>query len=156
MQLIDDDAKEIFGAHTDASFTTIVPVAKVSGLEVYDEAEECWYRPELRAKRHYDQQRVSNEDDDSIPWYARYICIMPGEHLQIVTRNEISGCVHRVVASAAGSEPRYSAPVLLRGRPGVVLDTKRYLGSALGNKLLEECDGMTMEEIHSATQPSSN
>jgi hypothetical protein len=204
-------AREIFGAHTDSSFVTIVPVAAVSGLEVFDEAAELWYRPELRARRHWEQGQLASGKDPTaltesvawtvvsssadvnesmttttstkegeeagvvtLPWHARYIAILPGEHLQLATRDEVPAAVHRVVAakkesrttngtgssttSSSSPQPpprRWSAPVLLRGRPGITFDTNRYLGGSLGNPLLEECHGKTMEEIHSATQPSS-
>jgi hypothetical protein len=142
-----DIAREIFGAHTDSTFMTMIPVAAVSGLEVYDEAAEKWYRPELAAKRHYDRQEVTGED---LPWHSRYVVAMPGEFLQLLTRQEILAAVHRVVVVT--SQSRYSAPILLRGRSGMILDAARYWGRA-STPLLRECDGKTMEEIHKAMQP---
>lgn len=160
--------KEIFGAHTDSTFVTIVPVAAVSGLEVYDEAAEEWYRPEIMARLQWQLERVAkgedkdayeetipsvedNVDDITIPWHARYLLLMPGEFLQIVSRNEVPAAVHRVVA---GGPPRLSAPVLLRGRPQSTLNVERYLGE-VNNELLQEVDGMDMDSIHAAMQPSS-
>jgi hypothetical protein len=159
-------ARAVFGAHTDSSFVTAVPVAAVSGLEIYDEAAEKWYRPELKARAHWEEEQESRGKDPSsmvdeleggvqIPWHARYIAIMPGEHLQLATRDEIPSAIHRVVA-AKGRPARLSAPILLRGRPGTKFLAKRYLGGTLANRLLEECDGKSMEEIHDATQPSSD
>jgi hypothetical protein len=167
----EDAAREVFGAHTDSSFITAVPVAAVSGLEVYDEAEQRWYRPELAARLHWQQERskrgedpladtealgsVDNDQEDmELPWYARYIVLMPGEFLQIVSRNEVPAAVHRVVAVPVGPA-RLSAPILLRGRPGTKLDVGRYLGGAGDSGLLEECNGMSMDEIHMTLQPSS-
>lgn len=158
------DAREVFGAHVDSSFVTIVPVASISGLEVYDEEAEKWYRPELKALAHWEEQPLQGkdlltlvedtEDGSPIPWHCRYVAIMPGEHLQVATRDEVPAAVHRVVA-AKGGQARLSAPILLRGRPGTRFLPDRYLGGTLGNPLLQECDGKTMEEIHSLTQPSS-
>ena len=158
-------AREVFGAHTDASFVTIVPVAAVSGLEVYDESVEKWYRPELRARSDFEEVEVSRGHDavtppavscdPGLPWYSRYVCVMPGEILQLTTRDEVPAAVHRVVASRVGPS-RLSAPILLRPRPGVKFLAERYLGGTLGNPLLEECNGMMMEDIFKATQPSSN
>ena len=158
-------AREVFGAHVDSSFVTVVPVAAVSGLEVYDEAAEKWYRPELKARSHWEQEQSSIGKDPSalvektkegveIPWHARYIAVMAGEHMQLATRDEISATVHRVVA-AKGRPARLSAPILLRARPGTKFLAKRYLGGTLGDPLLEECDDMTMEEIYDATQPTT-
>ncbi|KAG7344617.1 hypothetical protein IV203_022625 [Nitzschia inconspicua] len=161
-----DSSHEIFGAHTDSSFVTIVPVASVSGLEVYDEEAEKWYRPELRARKHWEEERRSRGKDpdvffeeleggDQIPWHARYVAIMPGEHLQLATRDEVPSAVHRVVVGSKGKPSRLSAPILLRGRPGRIFDTERYLGGTLGNMLLQDADGLSMEDIHDKCQPSS-
>lgn len=164
-------AREVFGAHTDSSFITAVPVAAVSGLEVYDEDEARWYRPELAARLHWQQERTKrgddpnadteiipgvdeNEDDVELPWHARYVVLVPGEFLQIVSRDEVPSAVHRVVAVQDGPA-RLSAPILLRGRPGTKLDVARYLGGAGESKLVAECDGKSMDEIHNTMQPSS-
>jgi isopenicillin N synthase-like dioxygenase len=157
---------EVFGAHTDSSFVTVVPVAAVSGLEVYDDEAEKWYRPEMKAREVWEAEREKNGedpnaqveiikgadgDDVEIPWHARYLVVLPGEFLQIVSRNEIVAAVHREVA---GSPDRLSAPVLVRGRPGVPLDAKRYLGQ-INDKLLEQVDGLSTQQILDALQPSS-
>jgi hypothetical protein len=159
------DAREVFGAHTDSSFVTMVPVASVSGLEVFDEDADKWYRPELKARSHWQKEQTASgkdpddlvdvlEDGAELPWHARYIAVIAGEHLQLVTRDEVGAGVHRVVA-AKGRPARLSAPILLRGRPGIKFQAKRYLGGTLGDPLMEECDGKTMEDIHTATQPTS-
>ena len=163
--------REVFGAHTDSSFITAVPVAAVSGLEVYDEDEAKWYRPELAARLHWQEERAKRgedpnadteivpaiedgEEDLKLPWHARYVVLVPGEFLQIVSRDEVPAAVHRVVAVQNGPA-RLSAPILLRGRPGTKMDVKRYLGGAGESKLFDEVDGMSMDEIHSTLQPSS-
>lgn len=159
----DASVREVFGAHTDSTFLTAVPVAAITGLEVYDEATEQWYRPERAARQHWQVEQQARGLDPSavvevvdgnneLPWHTRYLVIMPGELLQLVTRSEIVAAVHRVVAA---DRPRLSSPVLLRGRPGTRLDTRRYVGGTLGDPILEECDGMTIEEIHDRMQPAS-
>jgi len=155
------ESREVFGAHTDASFLTVVPVAAVPGLEVYDEAAEEWYSPEKAARRHYLEAHHERDDNDELPWHAQYVVMMPGELLQVATRNEVLAAVHRVVAVRKGDDDdggggsRLSAPVLLRGRPGIALDVARYLGGTLGDPLLEECDGRSVEDIHDAMQPKA-
>jgi hypothetical protein len=162
----DDSSREVFGAHTDSSFVTIVPVASISGLEVYDEEAEKWYRPELKAKSHWEAELERRgkvfssllydevEGSVQVPWHSRYLAVLPGEYLQLATRNEIPSAVHRVVA-AKGRPSRLSAPILLRGRPGTNFNTERYLGGSLGNALLQDADGLSFEEIHDRCQPSS-
>ena len=142
---------EIFGAHTDTSFVTIVPASKTSGLEVLDEDRLQWYRPELNARRHARSLDPAESRSDSYGWNCRYLVIMPGELLQLSSRNNVPAAVHRVVAAA--DRPRLSAPVLLRARPGTRMDVGRYLGDAGDDELLGEADGMTMEDVHSALQP---
>ena len=158
-------SREVFGAHTDTSFATIVPVAEISGLEVYDEEEECWYRPELRARAYWEEEQSAKGKDPSlqydvlssgkqIPWHCRYLAVMPGENLQLATRNEVPAAIHRVVA-VKNTQARLSAPVLLRGRPGTRFLTDRYIGGWLGNQLILDADGLSMEEIHDKNQPPS-
>lgn len=139
-------SREIFGAHTDTTFITVIPVASVAGFEVFDETATKWYRPELAARRHYE----NNTKGCDVPWHARYVLAIPGELLQILTRQEILASVHRVVVATDGC--RYSAPLLLRGRTGVSLDAVRYWGK-ISSPLMQECDMKSMEEIHAAMQP---
>ena len=167
------NSKEIFGAHTDTSFMTLVPVAAISGLEIFDESSNKWLRPELLARQAWeDDRRIKGlnieaqfdrvtslggdkEHDVDLPWYCRYIVAMPGELLQIVTRNKVAAAVHRVVGSKVG-EARMSAPALLRPRSGVKMNSSRYFGkNYTSNPLLKECDGMKMEDVHAALQPST-
>ena len=142
---------EIFGAHTDTTFVTIVPAAAVSGLEVYDEDSLQWYRPELNARKHAKNVDPKGQMETKFPWHSRYLIVMPGELLQITSRNNIPASVHRVVA--APETPRLSAPVLLRARPGTRMNIERYMGSLdRADSLLLECNGMKMEDIHAALQ----
>jgi hypothetical protein len=144
---------EIFGAHTDTSFVTIVPAARVSGLEVFDEDALRWYRPELNARKHARSLDPAGDMEERYPWHCRYLIVVPGELLQLTSRNNIPAAVHRVVTTAEA--PRLSAPVLLRARPGTKMDVERYMGSLeRADSLLLESHGMRMEDIHDALQPS--
>merc|ERR1712071_37402 len=169
-------AQQIFGAHTDTSFVTMIPVAAVPGLEVYDDDLDVWIRPEMIARQHWERQNNNNdndndnnnnkeENDHNPPWHCRYIVVLSGEFLQLVTRSMIPCAVHRVVANTGG-EARLSAPVLLRARSKMVMDIDKYFGQSpggimkdangddiIGAELLNDCHGMTMEEIHDVLQP---
>lgn len=156
-------ATEVFGAHTDTTFVTVIPVAAVSGLEIFDNAAGAWIRPELMARRHWENERMEQNKipsaivgENGQPWHARYVVCMPGELLELVTQRQILTAVHRVVAACFG-EARISAPVLLRARPKALMDLKKLYGSNDANvvgSLLATCDHMTMEEIHNCLQPS--
>jgi hypothetical protein len=183
----DANDAEIFGAHTDTTFITAVPVAAVAGLEVYDEDAQLWYRPEFAIQQRY---HYSDNGDNMIvedtamllppPWYTRYVVLMPGELLQISTCNEIPAAVHRVIDGSfstnsdesshplsSSSSIRYSAPVLLRGRSGVVFDCERYFGICPPDSSQQldqqrelsttwpvwtECQNMTMDQIYNSLQ----
>lgn len=167
------NTKETFGAHTDTSFMTLVPVAEVSGLEVFDDDANKWFRPELLARQIWEKDRellgqdptsecdtikVFDGEEDKVmnlPWHCRYVVAMPGEFLQITTRNEVAAAVHRVV-SVKNGQARMSAPVLLRARSGMRMNLSKYFGNLENTgSLLRECDGMKLEDIHSALQPSN-
>lgn len=151
-QLTRKDTSEVFGAHTDTSFVTIVPAAQISGLEVYDEDSLKWYRPELNAKKHAKQLDPTGGKETQFPWHCRYLVVLPGELLQLVSRNNIPAVVHRVLATT--DAPRLSAPVLLRARMGTTMDVERYMGSIdKAGSLLMDSNGLRMEEIHAALQP---
>lgn len=147
-------AREVFGAHTDSTFLTAVPVAAVAGLEVYDEEAEQWYRPEMAARRHWcaahGNTTTTATGGVELPWHACYVVLLPGELLQLASRDEVVATVHRVVAATGTT--RLSAPILLRGRPGTRLDCGRYLGGVGQSSLLAQCDGMTMQDLHNALQ----
>ena len=92
---------------------TLVPVAAISGLEIFDEAANVWLRPELMARKTWEADRAKQGLDTSaqtekvimfdgdeekeieLPWHCRYVVAMPGELLQIATRNEVAAAVHR-------------------------------------------------------------
>jgi len=159
-------SREVFGAHVDSTWVTAVPAAAVSGLEVFDETEEEWLRPELAAKLFWQEEQKKRgqnpssffetipEAGEALPWHSRYVVLMPGELLQLATRNEVPAAVHRVVHTKYAA-PRLSAPILLRCRPGVKMNVQRYLGDSDGDPLLQQCNNMTIEEIHAALQPTS-
>jgi hypothetical protein len=171
---------EIFGAHTDTTFITAVPVASVAGLEIFDEAAQLWYRPELAVHRYHSDKENDSLPMTTLPWYTRYVVLMPGELLQLVTCNEVPAAVHRVIDGynnnnkqvddsaiiTTSSSVRYSAPVLLRGRSGMRFDCERYFGIRTTHEKQQqseemteslwpvwvECQNMTMDEIYTSLQ----
>merc|ERR1712020_749167 len=73
---------------------------------------------------------VDEIDAEVIPWYCRYLVVIPGELLQIATQNEVVAAVHRVVVVDKKNSTRISAPVLLRARCNMVFNKSRYLSSS--------------------------
>jgi len=84
-----------FGAHTDTSFFTLVPFARVPGLEVLDPSLQRWVCPEA----------------DTVRGEGHLILVMPGEFLEVASNGLYEASVHRV---RGGSEKRVSTPLLVR------------------------------------------
>lgn len=111
----------LFQAHTDGTWFTVIPVAEVSGLEVFVPAAAtsssssaaattrsplrsggaagAWVSPEA--------QGVAGVD----------VAVLSGEFLQLLSDGLFSAALHRVVRPAAGLKGRLSAPLLLRASP---------------------------------------
>ena len=85
-----------FGAHTDTSFFTLVPFARVPGLEVLDPSLQRWVCPEA---------------DTSSKGEGHLVLAMPGEFLEVASAGAFQASVHRV---RGGSEKRVSTPLLVR------------------------------------------
>jgi hypothetical protein len=144
-----------FGAHTDSTFITAVPVSRTPGLEVYDDDAQRWLRPEA-------QFVITEHQQQQQPQPRRHVILMPGELLQIASRDEVQASVHRVICTTTSSSTdessskdnhhrRLSAPILLRGR-NRPLDCDRYLGGTSGWELLKACNGRTLDDIHQELQ----
>lgn len=96
-----------FGAHTDATFFTVIPVAAIPGLQVYtSDTGFGWVSPELCG--------VHGTD----------VVLLPGEFTQVLSNGRFPCAVHRVLkpqaregSSRVGGDGlgRLSAPLLLRG-----------------------------------------
>jgi hypothetical protein len=97
-----DQQTVAFGAHTDSTFFTIVPVASTPGLQIFNK-DVGWISPE----------EFCNHDTD--------VVLMPGEFLQVLSSRTFPCCVHRVLKPHQGGFVRYSTPLLLRGRGGYSL-----------------------------------
>ena len=85
-----------FGAHTDTSFFTLVPFARVPGLEVLDPSLQRWVCPEA--------DTVSKGE-------GHLVLAMPGEFLEVASHGSYEASVHRV---RGGAEKRVSTPLLVR------------------------------------------
>ena len=85
-----------FGAHTDTSFFTLVPFARVPGLEVLDPSLQRWVCPEA---------------DTASKGEGHLVLAMPGEFLEVASAGVFQASVHRV---RGGSEKRVSTPLLVR------------------------------------------
>ncbi|KAH8098729.1 oxidoreductase [Aureococcus anophagefferens] len=85
----------VFGAHTDTSFFTLVPLSSPPGLEVFDPSLDAWVRPEAAEGAE-----------------ATDVLCMPGEFLELASAGAFRAVVHRVLG---GPTKRVSTPLLVRG-----------------------------------------
>ena len=93
-------------SHCDWSIFTIVPVAGVSGLQVYDVSSQIWICPEAVARKH-----AGNNLSER--WNGRFAVVMAGKYLELLTDGKVESTIHRVV-SPRNTPQRYSAPFFLR------------------------------------------
>jgi isopenicillin N synthase-like dioxygenase len=126
-----DTAEVTFGAHTDTTHVTLVPCSGTPGLEIYCPSSSSsstssttagrgrWVRPEAAPGA-----------------CSRDVVVLSGELLQALTQGLYSAAVHRVVSPRRG---RLSAPLLVRGRRGAVIE------QGAGAAVLQR---MTIDELH--------
>jgi hypothetical protein len=141
---------EGLATHTDWSLVTPVPVSSIAGLEVFVPKDQSWVRPELEARK-----IAEEKGNDSQRWYSRYVVVMLGKWMEVMTNGSIRTCVHRVVPG--GVQQRLSCPFFMRPREKLFVDIrKRYdtkegevrqkLLNLIGEKALECMHDFLMEE----------
>jgi isopenicillin N synthase-like dioxygenase len=129
------DGIHSFGAHTDTSFLTLGLVSSTAALEMTDLISKTWESPE-----------------DHFP--ANTVLVFLGEFLQVLTRDRILPCVHRVRRLPRPSDLRISCPLLVRERQDMVIDfhNAKYQHpgglSALTEDNIAPFDGIKMKMIH--------
>jgi len=130
--------EEVLRSHTDWTVATIVPVSDIAGLEIWQPSTRSWIRPELTAKRHWEMRLQYPGADDASSWNSRYVVVMAGKWLQILTNGGIESAIHRVVSIRG--ERRMSAPFFLRPRQTVPLGVQREFGEAKEHDMYEMND----------------
>ena len=138
----DDDApppqeQESIRPHCDWSLATLVPVSAVTGLEIYSSNHDVWIRPEQVARRHYDhhykassssslqknpsqrqpQQRGNDHGGNAPSWHSRYVVVLAGKWLELLSNGAVQSTIHRVVmqhSKESKNRHRLSAPLFLR------------------------------------------
>jgi hypothetical protein len=96
-------SKESLRSHTDWTITTCIPLSSIPGLQIYKPKTNEWIIPEhiLKGKDR-----------------TKYVIVMAGNWIELITNQKIISCVHRVVnptsSSSNNSNRRLSAPYFLR------------------------------------------
>lgn len=108
-----NDAKwrESLRPHCDWSIATPIPVSSKAGLEIF--AADSWVRPELTA-RQFDQA----DSGPHLRWNSKFVTIMAGKWMELLTNGAVPSCIHRVVATP-NVQSRKSAPYFMRPRPRI-------------------------------------
>ncbi len=92
--------KESLRAHTDWTFTTPIPLSATPGLHLWKPDSEQWVAPESLVR-------------DLPLARTRYLVVMAGKWMELLTNQVVLACIHRVV-SQTSQEARLSAPFFLR------------------------------------------
>jgi hypothetical protein len=98
--------RESLRSHADWTLATPIPVSRMAGLEIYQAHQ--WIQPEAWVQQ---QQQESN--------HARYVVLMTGKWLEIVTAGRVESCIHRVVSNPHATTQRISAPFFMRPKDDV-------------------------------------
>ena len=99
--------KESLRSHTDWTVTTCIPLSSIPGLQIYKPKTNEWIIPELLLKGR---------------GRTKYVIVMAGNWIELLTNQKIISCVHRVVNPTTttstnknnNSNRRLSAPYFLR------------------------------------------
>lgn len=139
--------KEQLRSHADWSFVTLVPVADVAGLEIWRSATRAWLRPEQMvmncskvAHGNADNARARKEHV-----HARYMVLMVGKWLEILTNGNVRAAIHRVVTTKR--KARMSAPFFLRPRVQIPETIQKRFGKNSGT-VLENVGGDAVGCMH--------
>ena len=127
------DEKETLRGHTDWTLMTLVPVSPTAGLEIFDPCVASWVSPE----RYYPSSQQA-EPIASSSSNARYIIIMAGKWLELLTRGNIHAAIHRVVARKG--EARLSNPFFYRPMEYVPLSLQAKFGEDSDENIKGDCD----------------
>jgi len=129
--------QESIRPHCDWSLAKLVPVSVVTGLEIYSSNHDVWIRPEQVARRHYDhhykassssslqknpsqrqsQQRGNDHGGNAPSWHSRYVVVLAGKWLELLSNGAVRSTIHRVViqhSNESTDRHRLSAPLFLR------------------------------------------
>lgn len=92
--------KESLRSHTDWTLTTPIPLSATSGLHLWKPHSKQWVAPEALVT--------------GLPLpRTRYVVVLAGKWIELLTKQRVLACVHRVVTQTS-QEPRLSAPFFLR------------------------------------------
>ena len=103
-------AKESLISHTDWTFTTCIPLSAIPGLQVWKPRSKEWSVPE--AILGGSGSRSGNDDQDDVR--TKYVVVMTGKWIELLTNRKLTSCVHRVVTNPTTIKPRLSAPFFCR------------------------------------------
>jgi hypothetical protein len=119
----EEDWSESLRSHCDWTLSTPIPVSATAGLEIFNPTSHTWIRPEQTAKALWEHEKGEHRATDDNRWHSRYVIVMTGKWLELISKGEILSCIHRVV-SIRGENSRLSAPFFMRPRPQVFSDAE--------------------------------
>lgn len=122
-----------FGAHTDTSLLTIAPLARVEGLELFDNYTLQWQRP---------------EQTQSLGELEGRVVILVGDVMQAIFKHSMRACVHRV--RRPEHYTRFSCPLLIRGKKDAIIHlrkTTKNLDNSNDDEIMP-LEGVSINDVH--------
>eukprot|EP00536_Pseudo-nitzschia_multiseries_P001360 jgi/Psemu1/294363/fgenesh1_pm.17_\ len=112
--------KESLISHTDWTFATCIPLSAIPGLQLWKPETREWIVPEAEELLAGDSHTRS-----------RYVVVMAGKWMELLTNRAVSSCVHRVVTRpTSDGAARLSAPFFCR--------TKKYVFEMVRSRFGED------------------
>ena len=101
-------SKESLRSHTDWTICTCIPCSSIPGLQIYNPITKQWICIEeeilllslgCRDNSHYAEGEGENTNDTNNMKTnnSRYVIVMAGKYLELLTNGTIPACIHRVV-----------------------------------------------------------
>jgi isopenicillin N synthase-like dioxygenase len=91
--------QESLRSHVDWSLVTAIPLSHTPGLQLWQPQRKTWAEPEIL------------DEHQSVAEHSRYVVIMAGRWLELITKQQGLSCIHRVTTLTT---ERLSAPFFLR------------------------------------------
>jgi isopenicillin N synthase-like dioxygenase len=106
--------RESLRSHADWTLATNIPVSRMAGLEIYQAHQ--WIQPEAWVQQ---KQQPDGLGKASSHEHSRYVVLMTGKWLEIVTAGRVESCIHRVVSNPHATTQRISVPFFMRPKDAV-------------------------------------
>jgi hypothetical protein len=152
--------RPLLRSHCDWTLATPIPVSSISGLEVFNVQANQWKRIEDIVARKIAREELQQVSKSTCRrWNARYVVVMIGSWLELLTQGDLSAAMHRVQSHPTiRHQQRLSAPFFLRPKESVFTQTADAFDNNIitgTTSILQNCCDDNDEEEAQVQVPSS-